>query len=454
MARLDRRHAGRGIQVISEPSLKPLSGKGAASFHRSQYAGNLWEGSVRSGKTVGSILRWIQFIRSAPKDGDLCMIGRTERTLKRNVIDTMVKYLGRQRCRLSAGSGELEVLGRTVYLSGANDDRAAEKIQGMTLAGWYGDEMSTWPQSVFNMARSRLSVDGAKWFGTANPAGPNHWLMADLISKARYRILGDGSVQYGIPDGTSDLAVFSFRLDDNPWLPTEFVAALKREYVGMFYRRFILGEWCMADGAIYDAWDPDRHVIPAGKVPGIERWVAAGIDYGTNNPFHAVMLGIGPAPFGAGKCLYVTGEYRHDGRATRARLTDSEYGERLMSWMAEHPIPQGGDLRGVQPHVICVDPSATSFRVQLYRSGLRTVAADNSVLDGIRLNASLIARGRLLVSDACPGLIAEIPGYSWDAKAAKTGEDKPIKVNDHGCDAMRYASKTTEPIWRPAVGTD
>ncbi|CAL9662752.1 hypothetical protein [Streptomyces sp. enrichment culture] len=86
----------------------------------------------------------------------------------------MVQMLGKKRVDYRAGAGEVTILGRLIYVAGAHDERAADKIKGLTLAGAYLDEVTTYPESFFKMLETRLSVEGAQWFGTTNPEGPNH----------------------------------------------------------------------------------------------------------------------------------------------------------------------------------------------------------------------------------------------------------------------------------------
>jgi len=432
-----------------------LVGKQRASVQRSDYAGNLWEGAVRSSKTVCSLIRWLEFLVNGPA-GDLAMIGKTERTLKRNALDAIVGMIGPRRAKVTMGTGEAQILGRRVYLCGANDIGAVNKIAGMTLAGWYGDEVPRWPEDVFSMARTRLSVRGGKWFGTGNPESKNHWLNRDHIQRARYQIQRDGSVIQRWGDDALDMGVFSFTLDDNPSLDPDFVARLKREYVGVFYRRNILGEWCMAEGSVFSEWDETRNVLPFAKIPPIRRWLACGVDYGTSNPFAAHTLGIGPDLDGDGSALYIPHEFRYDSRRERRQLSDVEYSERHRRWLREAQLPGvKGDLRGVAPDVIAVDPSAASYRVQLYRDGMPTRAADNEVNDSIRVASSLIAAGKLVVAEECAGLRDEIPGYVWDERAARVGEEKPLKIDDHHIDAgPRYAVYSTRHVWyRDIFGT-
>lgn len=434
----------------------PLVNKQRESVRRADAAGNLWEGAVRSSKTVCSLIRWIDFLVNGPA-GELAMIAKTERTLKRNVLDPIVAMLGPRRARVTMGSGEARILGRKIYLCGANDIGAVNKIAGMTLAGWYGDEVPRWPEDVFSMARTRLSVAGAKWFGTGNPEGRNHWLNRDHIQRARFQICRDGSVIERCGNDALDLNVFSFTLDDNPSLPVDFVARLKREYVGVFYRRNILGEWCMAEGAVFSEWDDDRNVMPRAQMPAMVRWPAVGVDYGTSNPFAAHSLAIGPDIRGGdGAALYIPHEYRWDSRRERRQLSDVEYSQRLRQWLRDAQLPGvRGDLRGIGPEMIAIDPSAASFRVQMYRDGCPTRSADNEVADSIRVASSLIAAGKLIVAEECAGLRDEIPGYVWDERAARLGDEKPLKIDDHSIDAgPRYAVYSSRHVWwRDVFGT-
>lgn len=410
--------------------VNPLVGKQRASVELSTARLNIWDGSVRSSKTISSLVRWLQFVRTAPP-GPLLMVGKTERTLKRNIIDPLVEMLGKARCKLNAGSGELHLLGRTVYVAGAYNEGSADKIRGLSLVGAYVDEASTMPESFWVMLLTRLSIPGAQLLATTNPDGPQHWLKRNYLDRAALHLDRDGQLHRHGGDDRLNLHRFSFMLADNPNLTAEYIADVSAEFSGLWYRRLILGEWVLAEGVIYESWDPARHVVTA--VPPITRWIVLSLDYGTTNPFHALMIGLGDD-----RRLYVTNEWRWDSKRQRRSLTDAEYSARLRAW---------ADGLGIRPAYTVIDPSAASFRVQLHRDGWTSTLADNEVVDGIRDTASLLATGRLLVSSACPELIAEIPAYAWDPDAAERGEDKPIKVADHGVDALRYGIRTTRAIW-------
>lgn len=425
-------------------TMQPLSGKGRQAIDHTDHRIVIWEGSIRSSKTVGSLIAWLTYTRQGPA-GNLVMVGRTKDTLKRNILDPLVDWLGEDRCRLKLGAGEVWIMGRRIYAMGANDEQAAEKIRGATLAGAYVDEITVLPESYWIMLLGRLSIEGARLYGTTNPDSRNHWLMRDYLAQAGTHLRQDGSVVHD-PDGM-DLARLSFRLADNPTLPGSYIESLKREYSGLWYRRFILGEWVIAEGSIYDMYDPDRHVrdtlpVDDGGRTDIGRWILA-IDYGTVNPFSALLMGVDTER----RDIWVAAEYRHDSRAAKRQLTDAEYSAELRRWLVS---TMGGRADApAQLEAVVVDPSAASFLAQLHRDNWgRVRGADNTVDDGIREVASLLGADRLKIHTDCSGLLDELPGYAWDPKAALKGEEKPIKEDDHSVDALRYGVRHLRRWWR------
>lgn len=383
-----------------------FSPKGLRSITESTARLNVWHGAVRSSKTICSMVRWLEYVKSGPP-GDLLMTGKTERTLKRNILDPLEQIIGRG-FKYNRGTGEAKLLNRRIYIAGANDERSEGKIRGLTLAGAYGDELSLWPETFFKMLLSRLSVPGAKLFGTTNPDSPYHWLKTDYIDNSEL-----------------DLKSWHFELEDNPNLDQAYIDSLKKEYTGLWYKRFISGLWVLAEGAIYDMWDDNVHAVDI--IPERFDRYYLGVDYATGNPTAFILIGQ------AGLKLYAIDEYYWDSARTGRQKTDAEYSADLKKF-----------IEGRYPQAILVDPSAASFILQLRRDqvpGIRN--ADNSVLDGIRNVASFISGSRFFVyKKKCPNLLKEFAGYVWDPKAQKKGEDKPIKTNDHALDATRYVVNT------------
>jgi PBSX family phage terminase large subunit len=397
-----------------------LSSKQLASIRDSPAARlSIWDGAVRSGKTIASLLAFLLAVRAAPERGLIVIAGKTLQTIERNVIVPLQDWTlfgpASATVKHTTGSGTATVLGRTVYLVGANDARAEEKIRGMTAYLAYVDEATLVPEPFFRQLLARLSIPGARLLATTNPDGPRHWLKTGFLDRA----------------GELSLARFAFRLADNPALDPVYVANLKAEYSGLWYQRYILGLWVMAEGVIFDAWNPDLHVEQA--VPEILEWISVGVDYGTRNPFVALAIGLG-----VDQRLHVASEWRWDSARQRRQLTDVEYTRRLRDWMTEH------ELR--DPYLV-IDPSAASFIEQAHRDGFNPVRANNSVHDGIRTVAGLLATDRLRVHESCDGLIEEIASYSWDPQKAKQGVEAPLKVDDHSVDAARYGLHTTRGVW-------
>lgn len=409
-----------------------LSAKQLGSVREATARINLWEGAVRSGKTIGSLLRWLLYVAGSQVPGELVVVSRTRDSAARNVFAPLQNpdLFGdaAQYVDYTPGAPSGVILGRKVWVLGSSDVRSENVLRGLTCAGAYVDEVTLLREDFFTQLLNRLWY-GARLFGTTNPDSPAHWLRRRFLDRL-----------HELPDWR----VWKFVLDDNPALREEQKAAIRRENTGLYYRRNVLGEWVAAEGAVFPMWDTTRHIVPWAGLPDMLRLLAVGIDYGTTNASTGLLLGLG-----ADRRLYMVDEWRYD-PATRGgnRLSDAALSEQFRAWLGTRHLP--GD--GVEPPIewLPLDPAAASFRVQLHNDGLSNVTnADNDVLYGIRLMASLLDGGQLLVSDRCTGLIGEVPGYSWDDKASAKGEDKPLKVADHSVDGARYAVTTTESLWRP-----
>jgi PBSX family phage terminase large subunit len=431
-----------------------LSPKQIRAIARATARVNIYEGAIRSGKTFSSILAWLAFIAQAPDNGELVMVGKNKDSIYRNVFAPIENEpalaMVADHVHYRQGSNVARILGRKVHIIGANDGRAESRIRGMTVAGAYIDELTVLPADFFKQMLGRMSVTGARLFATTNPDSPSHWLKKDYLDKLE-RFNEDGTAL--LPGWRR----FHFVIDDNPHLDAEYKDQIKREYTGLWYRRFIEGLWVSAEGAIYDMWDetPFRpeapaaggHVIKWSKLPKMQELICVGLDYGTTNPTSAILLGLG-----IDGRLYAIDEYRHEKKEGELSLSDAQLSGRLKDWLAENHLPYGSSLRA---RFVIVDPAAASLKTQMRIDGISGIEdADNSVLYGIRTVSSLLAQKLLVTSDRCTGWISEAPGYSWDPKAQEQGEDRPLKVADHSADALRYAVTTTERLWRHRLQYD
>lgn len=388
-------------------ALRELSPKQISALNDSDAFVNVYEGAVRSGKSYVSLIRFMEHVYNGP-EANYIVCGKSERTVMMNVIDPLQNFTG-GIIRYNRGMGVFYLFGKKVYVVGANDERAEGKIRGPTFAGALVDEATLLPEGFFRMLLSRLTIDGSKLFATTNPDSPFHWLKHDFIDVNA--------------DDEKFLKTFKFVIDDNPSLSQEKKNELKRSYQGLFYKRFIEGCWVLAEGAIFDFFDHKLHVRK--EAPTYAKYYVLGVDYGTTNPFAACLIGFNDDTHPS---LWVEKEYYWDSKTMGHQKTDLEYAEDIKRVFNGYPIRH-----------IYLDPAAASFEVELRRHKLPVKQAKNDVLDGIRYVSNLITAGDLVIRAECVNLIKEIEGYVWDAKSARDGIDRPVKVRDHAVDAMRYA---------------
>ena len=364
------------------------------------------DGAVRSGKTTAVAVSFILWAMESYQDTSFAICGKTVGACSRNVVQPLRSAVaGLYRVRASGNLLELSRGRRKnrFYLFGGKDEGSAALIQGMTLGGVLLDEAALMPRSFVEQAMARCSVEGAKVWMSLNPEGPTHWLYTEWICKAaQKRVLR-----------------LHFTMDDNPSLSEKVRARYRGMYSGVFYRRFVLGEWAAADGLVYPMFS-DKLVVR--ELPEkLGRFVIS-VDYGTMNPFSAGLWGEADGKW------YRMREFYHNGREKGA-LTDEEYYHRLEELAG-----------GLAVRQVIVDPSAASF-IQCIRShGRFTVRkAKNTVLTGIRHTAGMLSEGRLLFHESCRDSLREFTLYVWDKDS---GKDQPVKENDHAMDDIRYFVET------------
>ena len=368
---------------------------------------NILEGSVSSGKTWVSLVLWAFWLATQPADKLYLMCGKTLTTLKRNCLLLLQELVGEANFQFSIANKEGALFGRRILLEGANDQRAEGTIRGLTLQGAYCDELTQMSEDFFQMLLSRLRLPGAKLIATTNPDRPGHWLKTDFLDRA----------------DELDLLDRKFLLADNTTLPPEYVDSICKEFTGVFYERFILGRWTLAQGLIYPMYPCALETVP--DTPA-EQYVLS-IDYGTMNAFAAGLWEK------HGDLWYMSREYYHSGRQTQRQKTDEEYAADLDRFLAD--TAPGQRIKTI------IDPSAASFLALLRRRNhrYRVIPADNAVADGIRQTASAMQTGKIKIDPGCTNWLREVQGYVWDEDPAA---DRPLKAEDHQMDQMRYFVKT------------
>lgn len=379
-----------------------FSAKQQEYFLKATKRWNVKAGATRSGKTYMDYYVIPKRIRATTGTGLIAIIGNTESTIERNILDPMRQIWSEKLVGNIRANNKIELFGKEVYVLGADKRNAVTKLQGAGFEYVYGDEITTWSEPVFQMLKSRLDKPNSVFDGTCNPDNPNHWFKKFL-------------------DSDADIFLQHYELDDNPFLNKFFVEQLKKEYTGVYYDRYVRGLWTRAEGLIYDMFNKELHVVQTIKRPYTEYYIA--IDYGTQNATVFLLFGK------ANNQWYLVDEYYHSGRATGRQKTDSQYASDLELFTA--------DIRD-KLQMVVADPSAASFRAELKQRGFVIRNANNDVLNGIRYSQTALKMGWILINDICNHTIGEIQGYSWDEKKADLGMDAPLEVEDHTMDAFRY----------------
>ena len=375
-----------------------------------QFEAIVCDGAVRSGKTLAMGLGFFLWAQSGFHGRRFALCGKTIGALRRNVLAELVPRLKELGAELTERRSEnrltLRLGGRSndFYLFGGRDEAAAGMIQGMTLAGVLMDEVALMPRSFVEQACARCSVTGSRLWFNCNPAGPNHWFYREWILGA----------------GERNALHLHFTMEDNPSLSPEIRQRYERLYTGIFYRRFVLGEWAQAEGRVYDFFEPEMAVrVPEGR---FESWYIS-CDYGTVNPMSMGLWGLQTGVW------YRVAEFYFDSRAKKRQMTDGEY-ERSLRELAG-----GRTIREV-----IVDPSAASFIQLLRQKGWRVRKADNDVLSGIRATADALKSGRIQICTPCRDCLREMEEYVWDLRGGQ--RDQVKKEHDHAMDDMRYFVST------------
>ena len=366
------------------------------------------DGAVRSGKTVSTVGGFFLWSMASFDRQVFAICGKSVSSIRRNIIIHLTAWLG-GGFFITEHRGENKLTVRcagrenTYYLFGGQDESSYKLIQGITLAGVLLDEAALMPRSFVEQACARCSVAGSKLWFNCNPEGPEHWLYKEWIQKASEK----------------KLLHLHFTMEDNPGLDPAIRQRYESMYTGVFYRRYILGQWCMAEGLVYD-FRPDKHITRS--VPQYGRYYIS-VDYGTCNPFSAGLWCVTE-----GRAVRIR-EFYHSGRDSGRQYTDEEYHKELVKLAGNLPV-----------ETVVVDPSAASFIATIRAHGKFSVRkARNEVLNGIRLVATLLQEGALQFTPECKDSLREFSLYRWE----ENGEtDRVCKENDHAMDDIRYFCAT------------
>ena len=368
------------------------------------------DGAVRSGKTLAMGLSFFLWA-SACFDGQrFGVCGKTIASLRRNVLAEILPKLEQMGAGWKEKRSEnlltIRFLGHEnqFYVFGGRDESSASLIQGITFAGVLMDEVALMPRSFVEQACARCSVDGSRLWFNCNPAGPEHWFYKTWILQAENR----------------NCLRLHFTMEDNPSLTPAIRRRYQKLYTGVFYRRFVLGQWVQAEGRVYEFFTSEMVGTPPLE-PLEEYYISC--DYGTVNP---TSMGLWGRKSGV---WYRIAEFYFNSRQEQRQMTDEEYADALKDLAGHRKIA-----------AVVVDPSAASFMEVLRRRGWVVRKAKNDVLGGIRLTADALKRGKIVICHGCDACLREMDAYVWDL--ADSSRERVKKENDHAMDDMRYFVST------------
>lgn len=363
------------------------------------------DGAVRSGKTLCLGISFIAWALSRFHDRSFAICGKTIRSLKRNLITTLLPALKEAGfcCSFFVSENRIEIsiggVSNRFYLFGGRDEGSSALIQGITLSGVLFDEVALMPRSFVEQALARCSVDGSKFWFNCNPENPQHWFYREWIQNAEQK----------------NALYLHFTMEDNPSLSPEILARYRGLYSGTFYERFVLGKWVAAQGLVY----PFMTDTMLCSAPRDCESYAVSCDYGTVNPSSFGLWGKKEGTW------YRLDEYYFDSRRSGVQRTDEEHYAGLEELCGTRPVER-----------IVVDPSAASFMEVIRRHGkYHVTAAENNVLDGIRRVSVALKQGDIRICRGCADAVREFGLYRWNDDRSR---DAPLKENDHAMDDIRY----------------
>ena len=376
-------------------------------------------GPVQSGKTMSAIYFFLAWCAQNWAGHDFALAARSQKQFEA-VLGKYARAFGAQTglgwTRRESHYDMASAFGREpnhFYVALGSDARSEAKVRGWSLAGALLDEVTLMPATFVDTILDRCSMPGATAVMCCNPAGPKH------------------SVKRKFLDTPDAAAHIGFELSDNPTLSESYINGLLRRYTGAMRERMVYGRWAASLGLIY----PNLEKAIGDAPPLSEAWrVDLAADHADAAVTHALLMASYPGEadtsgrLGRPGARWVVGEWRYDGRE-RGQLTETEQAVRIRRDL----------VAGVSLGRVLADPSARGFRRALSKAlGVPALAANNEVLAGLQKTRELIDDGLLKIDRSCKHLIHEMYNYHWDERAGLLGTDRPVKEDDHGCDALRY----------------
>ena len=362
-------------------------------------------GAGKTSATIGAYVLW-----SLSFTGELFgFVTRNYQQAHKVVVREIVQFCTEYKIPYRLGKGRdrnsVFIGGNEYLLLSGNDVNQVGSIQSYTMAGMFVDEVVNIPEVVVEQIEERVrSVDRAKLWMTANPGHPAHWFKREFVDRA----------------AAKGLTLSELGFKDNPTVTDTFIKRMAASQGGLYQRRF-LGRWAAVYGEIYKRYEDPTAAPPMREATA---WYVS-IDPAETGTSHALLIG----EFEGAR--WVCDEWVYNGN-DRRMLTRRQQAHEITRWITGFGI-QAPNL------VICDYPNGDLSEQLAHMLNCPVLPAiKQDVFNGIEMTQYALSQGYLRLTHKVPKLLTEMGNYIWDAKAADQGIDKPIKLRDHGCDAMRY----------------
>ncbi|MDR2623441.1 MAG: phage terminase large subunit [Methanobrevibacter sp.] len=372
---------------------------------------NHLHGSISSGKTINGLIVFIREVGLSDQSVKHALASKSLQNIKRNLLpyireiceDLELSYKER------LGDQKLIIGGRTVFMIGVNDDRSESKIKGLTVDGvLFADEFNIYDKAGCKMLFSRCRGVDSKIITTNNPMGKRSWAQVDYIDNPK-----------------TDKMNWHFTLEDNLSLPDFYVDQLYAQYPegSMEYNRYILGICSAASGLIYPNFNENNHVVPNTYSRANNDHLVYSLDYGASNV--STVLEFAYDQFENN--IILSGEFYYDAKRSNRTLTDQELFDRVRECFP-----------GLDKFATIVVPHDAASMKSLFReNNFNTITYMTRFFEDVETVRKYFANEWVHIHERCENTISQLADYRWNEKKSEVGEDVPLKLDDHCCDAFR-----------------
>lgn len=362
---------------------------------------NIKSGAVRSGKSfVDTAYIVPQRIRErAGLPGLNVIMGVSKESIERNVLQPMREIYTGDLIGNINNRNIARVCGEDVYCLGSEKVSQVAKIQGASIKYCYGDEIAKWNKEVFQMLKSRLDKTYSCFDGACNPENPTHWLKEFIDNKEL------------------DIYLQKYTIFDNPFLDTEFVKQLCKEYEGtVYYDRLILGLWKRAEGAIYRKFTdhPEEFIKEPAATDLTE--IVVGVDFGGNKSGHSFVA----RGYDRGNNVYGLKSVRHMNKDFKDGIDSNILNDLLIRFVDDVQDKYGKvDFIYWDNAETTLGQSIRNAMLNAHSGVIVRPAKKIKIKDRIECVLKLMGAGRFFITKDCETLSTALQEAVWNDKAMK-----------------------------------